>query len=260
MEHKQDFFILGFGSNLLVRDGGLRGVVLRLRGEFESVVFPGGLQVRAGAAVRLPQLVTACAGQGLAGTEPLVGVPGTVGGALVMNAGTRDGEIGSMVREVDVFDHAQSRVVTLPAEKIHFEYRKSSLGNALVIGCLLELKEGDRVDIMERVRRYQDKRQQTQPIHTFNAGSVFKNPPGYFVAELIEAAGLKGMTKGGARVSPLHANFIENNAGATATDVLALVEFIRAKIRAERGIELETEMKVVGVASSDEERWGGSAA
>lgn len=243
-----EVFPLGFGSNLLVRDGGLRAVVVQLTGEFEAVRFEGERSVWAGAGVRLPQLVLQCAERGLAGSEPLVGVPGTVGGALVMNAGTRDGEIGDLVRAVDVLDPESLRPLRLPKEKLSFSYRHSSLGGTLVLGGLLELKAGDKVVILSRVRDFQSRRLKTQPVHSFNVGSVFKNPPGRFVARLIQEAGLKGRAVGGARVSPKHANFIENHAGASARDVLALVEKIREAVRARAGIELELEMQVVGDA------------
>lgn len=239
---------IGWGSNLLVRDGGVRGIVLRLRGEFERIEFLEGGAVRAGAAVRVPQLVTACAERGLSGDEPLVGVPGTVGGALVMNAGTREGEIGALVREVRALDPDTLETLTLSREACDFRYRRSALENLCVLDGTIQLKPDDKASIMKRVQQHQQRRLQTQPIHTFNVGSTFKNPPGKFVAKLIEDAGLKGAVSGGARVSPMHANFIENFAGAKAADVLALVDKIRAAIRERDGVELELEMKVVGEA------------
>ena len=239
-------FVIGWGSNLLIRDGGIRGIVLRLRGEFEKIRFPGGRLVRAGAGVRLPALVTRCAARSLSGSEPLIGVPGTVGGALAMNAGTRDGEIGDLVREVSVFDPEGLKTAVLSRSDIEFRYRGSSLQGRLVLGVLLELKAGDKGDIMARVRDFQSRRKKTQPIHAYNVGSIFKNPPGHFAAKLIEESGLKGKSVGGARISPLHANFIENDKGASAADVLSLVELARGEVRGRRGVELELEMKVVG--------------
>jgi len=247
-EAGQPVMFIGFGSNLLVRDGGVRGIVARLRGDFEKLEFLEGGRVRAGAAVRVPFLVTACAEKGLCGDESLVGVPGTVGGALVMNAGTRDGEIGPLVAEVEVFDPGASAAAKISLADLRFEYRKSNLEGRIVLGCVLQLKRGDKVDIMKRVQAYQQKRLQTQPIHTYNVGSTFKNPPGKFVAHLIEAAGLKGTSKVGARISPMHANFIENFADAKAADVLALAGLVTDKIRELHGIDLELEMKVVGEA------------
>ena len=240
------FFVLGWGSNLLVRDRGVRGLVLRLTGEFDRVDFPGGDRVLSGASVRVPQLVVACAEKGLSGLEPIVGVPGTVGGALAMNAGTRDGEIGPLVAEVEAVDPQSLSIRKIPRPELHFAYREGPLKNLIALSVLLQLKPGAKGDIMAAVARYQQKRRQTQPIHTFNVGSTFKNPPGRFAAQMIEQLGLKGHAVGGARVSPLHANFIENFAGAKASDVLALVDLIRERARANFGVGLELEMRVVG--------------
>jgi UDP-N-acetylmuramate dehydrogenase len=239
-------FVLGWGSNLLVRDGGVRGVVLRLAGEFERLEFPGGELVRAGAAARVPQLVVACAERGLTGLEPIVGVPGSVGGAVAMNAGTRDGEIGDAVEDVEVIDPATQEIGFVTKKNLKFAYREGPLESAIALSVLLRLKPGDKGDIMAAVARYQQKRLKTQPIHTFNVGSTFKNPPGRFAAQMIEQLGLKGHVIGGARVSPLHANFIENFAGAKASDVLALVDLIRERARATFGVGLELEMRIVG--------------
>ncbi len=238
-------FFLGWGSNLLVRDGGVRGLVLVLGGDFEKIEFPGPDLVRAGAAVRVPQLVVSCAERGLTGIEPIVGVPGVVGGALVMNAGTREGEIGPYVEEVETFD-AGGNAHLIPRASLDFKYRSSNLGKTLVLSALLRLKRGVKADIMAVVARQQQKRLQTQPIHTFNVGSTFKNPPGLFAARMIEQLGLKGHAVGGARVSPMHANFIENFAGAKASDVLALVDLISERVRAASGVKLELEMRIVG--------------
>lgn len=240
--------VLGYGSNLLVLDGGIRGIVARLKGEFETIEFLDGNRVLAGAGVRLPTLVVACAERGLTGIETLVGVPGTVGGALVMNAGTREGEIGPFVNSVRCLDPKTGEERTMPASALRFEYRRSNLEGCVLLGAELGLKAGSKVDILKRVRDLQDRRRKTQPIHTFNVGSTFKNPPGKFVAQLIEQAGLKGARFGGARVSEKHANFFENEGSATARDVLALVEKVRAEIRSKFGVELELEMKVVGEA------------
>ena len=239
-------FVLGWGSNLLVKDRGVRGLVLRLSGDFERVEFLGGGRVRAGASVRVPQLVISCAEKGLSGLEPVVGVPGTVGGAVAMNAGTRDGEIGPLVTDVEVvgLETGSARIISKP--ELRFSYRESSLKNVVVMFATLELKPADKGDIMALVARYQQKRLQTQPIHTFNVGSTFKNPPGRYAAKMIEELGLKGLSVGGARVSEMHANFIENFAGATACDVLALVDLIRERVRAAFGVDLELEMRVVG--------------
>jgi len=239
-------FVLGWGSNLLIRDRGVRGIVLRLTGDFDRIDFLEDRIVRCGASVRVPQLVVACAERGLAGLEPIVGVPGTVGGALAMNAGTRDGEIGPFVLEIEAADPRALAIRKIPESDLRFAYREGPLKNLIALSGLLRLKPGVKGDIMASVVRYQQKRQQTQPIHTYNVGSTFKNPPGRFAAQMIEQMGLKGHAIGGARVSPLHANFIENFAGAKASDVLALVDLISERARAIFGVGLELEMKVVG--------------
>lgn len=245
-EERVPVFVLGWGSNLLVKDKGVRGLVLRLAGAFGKVEFLGGGKVRAGASVRVPQLVVSCAEKGLSGLEPIVGVPGTVGGAVVMNAGTRDGEIGALVEEVEVVDPLGACARVIARSGLGFSYRASSLGDLVVMTATLQLKPGDKGDIMALVARYQQKRLQTQPIHTLNVGSTFKNPPGRFAAKMVEELGLKGFAVGGARISPMHANFIENFSGATACDVLALVDLIRERVRAAFGVDLELEMRVVG--------------
>ena len=245
--HDVPVFLLGRGSNLLILDGGIRGIVLRLSGEFSAIRF-AGLRVWAGAGARLPALVLACAEAGLAGAEPLAGIPGTVGGALVMNAGTREGEIGDIVRSVRVFDGMALEEAELGPKELRFGYRSSNLENRLILGATLELKRGSKVDILRRIHELQQKRLQTQPVHTYNVGSTFKNPPGRFVAKLIEEAGLKGLRCGGVAVSEKHANFIENDRNGTAKDVLALVELLRARVRERFGVELELEMKVAGEA------------
>ena len=245
-EFKTPLFVLGWGSNILVKDRGVRGITMRLAGEFARVEFVDAEHVRAGAAVRVPQLVVACAERGLSGLEPIVGVPGSVGGALAMNAGTRDGEIGPLVEAIEAADPESLTAVRLERSDLEYSYREGPLKNLVALKVLLRLKPGVKADIMAVVARYQQKRQQTQPIHTFNVGSTFKNPPGRFAAKMIEELGLKGHVIGGARVSPLHANFIENFAGAKASDVLALVDLIRERAREIFGVGLELEMRVVG--------------
>lgn len=240
--------MLGRGSNILVLDGGVRGIVARLKGDFERIEFLNTTRVRAGAGVQLPRLVMACAERALSGAETLIGVPGTVGGGLIMNAGTREGEIGPLVRGVRVFDAERLESRWLDASEFSFGYRRSNLEGRVVIFGELELKGGSKVDILHRVQELQKRRRKTQPVHTFNVGSVFKNPPGHFVAKLIQDAGLKGLRRGGAKVSDLHANFIENERHATAADVLGLIETLRQQVRGRFGVELELELKVLGEA------------
>lgn len=237
-------FFLGAGSNLLVDDSGIRGVVAHLRGEFEQLSFNGNL-VRVGAGMFLPTLVRQCAEKGLGGMEPLVGVPGTVGGALVMNAGTRDLEMGSVVESVEILESAGT-VKILSKEQIKFQYRSSSLNGSILCFATLKLMAGNKDDIMRNVQNFLSYRLKAQPIGTLNVGSVFKNPPQHFAAELIEKAGLKGFKIGNAQVSPKHANFITNCGGATAQNIKDLIYKIQVVVKEKFSVELELEVKIVG--------------
>lgn len=237
-------FPIGQGSNLLVSDKGIRGVVVRLRGEFEEVAFDGE-RVIAGAGVTLPWLAKYCAEQSLAGAEPFAGVPGTVGGALMTNAGTPEGDIGSLVEEIHLLDE-EGQPRSLTKKQIHFSYRHSDLHGKFVLKARLKLRRGNKNDIMAAIQHQLDRRAKTQPLGTYNVGSIFKNPPGDFAARLVEAAGLKGLREGGAQVSPRHANFIVNAERATAQDVRRLIEKIRRTVREKFGVPLELEIWLVG--------------
>lgn len=254
------FFLLGFGSNLLVRDGGIRGAVVRLRGDFEEIRILEAGQVEAGAGVRLPFLVQHCAQQGLGGIEPLVGVPGTVGGGVCMNAGTREAEIGSFVRWVEVLEPPDLQFHRLSASELKFGYRRSNLDSRILTAVGLQLLPAEKDVIMARIRQFLAQRSRTQPIHTRNIGSVFKNPrpptasahgegpceEALFAAKLIERSGLKGHRVGRVLVSERHANFIVNEGGGTAQEVLDLVDKIQRQVFEKFGVDLELEMKVVG--------------
>ena len=239
-------FFMGWGSNLLILDGGIPGVVATLKGDFEKIdLLEKGL-VRVGAGTRIPQFISVAANHGLGGAEPLIGIPGTLGGAVMMNAGTRDLEIGALIQDIEIFDPRSFKSEFIDSSKIIFSYRSSGLSGRVILSALLRLREGEKVDIMKRIAVHQERRLKTQPVHTFNIGSIFKNPNGFFAAELIEKTGLKGISSGGARVSPLHANFIENFNNAKASDVLDLIGKIRQKIKEDAGVDLELEIKVVG--------------
>ena len=244
-KNKIPAFFLGEGSNLLVSDRGIKGLAIRLKGDFESVAFAGD-RVKAGAGVFLPTLVKQCADKGLGGMEALVGVPGTVGGALVMNAGTRDLEIGSLVQSVEILG-AGGNLESLSGGQIKFEYRSSSLAGKTVCFAVLQLKARDKNDIIAQVQKFLEYRLKTQPVGAMNVGSIFKNPPGKFAAELIEKAGLKGRRIGQAQVSPKHANFIVNLGGAGSQDVRNLISLIQKEVKEKFGVDLEPEVKMVGL-------------
>lgn len=235
---------IGQGSNLLVGDGGVRGVTLRLRGDFEALRFESD-RATVGAAVLLPQLSRAAAERGLTGAEPFCGIPGTVGGALMTNAGTPEGDLGELVREVETLD-ADGVPRRLTRDQIQFSYRRSSLTGTLVLSVDLQLRPGDKNDILAAIDRQLKRRAERQPLGTKNCGSVFKNPPGDYAARLIETAGLKGLRVGGAQVSPKHANFIENVDRASAADVRALIETIQKTVRERAGVALDLEVWTLG--------------
>jgi UDP-N-acetylmuramate dehydrogenase len=240
-EQRIPWTIIGFGSNLLVRDEGYPGVVIRLVGDFTKVSI-SGTRVRAGGATPMVALCRETALAGLTGAEGLVGIPGTVGGAVRMNAGT-DVVFGDVIKRVEVLV-AGDKLQTFTTPE--FEYRRSSLDRrAVVTAAELELRPGDVAAVQAELKRRITKRNQTQPLELPNSGSIFRNPPGDYAGRLIEAAGCKGWQIGGAQVSEKHANFIVNSGGATCADVLELIDKVRAAVKAQHGIDLETEVHVL---------------
>jgi UDP-N-acetylmuramate dehydrogenase len=238
-------FCLGAGTNLLVSDRGIRGLVVRLAGEFLKVEFEG-VRVRAGAAAQFGALVANAVERGLAGLEFGEGIPGSVGGGLVMNAGAFGGEIAKVV----TFVHGATRAGeprSLSNGEVGFAYRRTDLPPGFVITRVdFELWPGDREALRARVAELHHKRAARQPRGVPNAGSIFKNPPGNFAGRLLESAGLKGARIGGAAFSDQHANFIVNLGGASAADVRALIELARARVREASGVALEPEVRMVG--------------
>jgi UDP-N-acetylmuramate dehydrogenase len=243
-QEKVPFMVLGGGSNVLFGDRGFDGIVALLAGEFTAHRFEGGM-LRAGAAARLPVLVKESAARDLAGLECLAGVPGTVGGALMSNAGTRDEWIGEVVTAVEVMNDAGT-VMTIDRKDIEFYYRGSSLEGLLVTGVALNLKKGVKNDILSKINELMTRRSKSQPVGTWNAGSVFRNPPNDSAGRLIEACGLKGLSFGGAKVSEKHANFIINEGKAASADIRSLIVLVRQKVKEQFGVDLELEIKLVG--------------
>jgi UDP-N-acetylmuramate dehydrogenase len=242
--HNVPVFFIGAGSNLLVSDKGIRGVVIHLQGGFRQAIFEGTL-VKAGAGAWMPTLARQCAERGLSGLESLVGVPGTIGGGLVMNAGTREGVVGDLVESVEILDE-QGHVKTLDRAGLDFKYRRSNLEGAWILSASLRLKAGERTLIISRIDELLRYRAETQPLGTSNCGSVFKNPDGFAAAQLVEKSGMKGVRCGGAQVSERHANFIVNSQKACAQDVRQLVQQIQEKVQEKFGVRLEPEIKMVG--------------
>jgi UDP-N-acetylmuramate dehydrogenase len=233
--------VLGLGSNVIVRDEGFAGVIVRLSGDFTRVDI-SGTHVRAGGAVPMASLCREAARAGLEGAEALVGIPGTVGGAVRMNAGTKV-EIGELVRSVELVIAGEDvQAMTLPA----FQYRSSDLDRrAVVCSAELELRVGRKDDVQARLREHITRRNATQPLELPNSGSIFRNPPGDYAARLIEACGCKGMHVGAAEVSAKHANFIVNHGGASCANVMELMTRVREIVRAKTGVELEPEIQIL---------------
>ncbi|MBI2340588.1 MAG: UDP-N-acetylmuramate dehydrogenase [Deltaproteobacteria bacterium] len=256
-EENIPFTMLGAGSNTLVKDGGIRGFVAVLGKFFAELQVAWESEIEAdvavGAGVGITAFVNFTRDLSLTGAEPLVGIPGTIGGAIVMNAGARGREIKDIVREITVLTR-EMETVKIPREKLEFEYRNLKIPRThIVIGGLFRLHKGKAKEIAESVRNYQKKRVETQPLQFPNLGSVFKNPPPHkkrgvqlYAARLIDEAGLKNVRVGGARISEKHANFIINENNARAQDVIILIGLIKDRIRETTGVVLETEVKIVG--------------
>jgi UDP-N-acetylmuramate dehydrogenase len=242
-------FILGSGTNVLVSDRGVRGIVVHLGGGFRFVewsVAGDHATVHAGASVPFKMLVYDAVERGFSGLEFGEGIPGSVGGGLTMNAGAFGGEIGRVVDRLEGV-HPGGRVEELPRDRLIFGYRRLELPPGWIItGVRLRLERGDAVEMRARVAAARETRKKSQPLGLPNAGSVFKNPRHAFAGRLLEEAGLKGLERGGARISERHANVIVNQGGATAEDVRSLMEEMRERVYARSGIRLEPEVKLVG--------------
>ena len=233
--------VLGGGSNLLVNDDGVPGAVVRLSHDSFQQVEVDGTTVRAGAGALLSHVVSQSVAAGLAGMESLVGIPGTVGGAIRGNAGSRAGEIGEVVVSVDVLTAAGERF-TRTEDELSFEYRSSSVNELVVLGASFRLREEPAGDIAARMKQQWITRKAEQPYGYQSAGCVFKNPRGLSAGKLLDEAGLKGTRVGGAEVSDRHANFIVTEDGAKASDVRQLIELMAARVKDAHGVELETEV------------------
>jgi len=235
--------VLGGGSNLLVRDEGVPGLVLQLTAPAFCDLRIDGNVIAAGAGLRLGRIVTAAAHAGLAGLESLVAIPGTLGGALRANAGTHGSEVGQWVSELTVLFRSGDVAVCL-REDLDFGYRPSSLDEPVVVSVKIELEEDDPREVARRLQKQWILRKASQPMGHQCAGRVFRNPRGASAGTLIEQAGLKGTRIGGAVVSDRHANFIVAEPEATSSDVLRLIDLIRSQVRDRLGIQLELELEI----------------
>lgn len=238
--------LVGNGSNLLVRDKGIRGLVIKLGSMLRDIKVSGNV-LTFGSGVSLAQASKKAAELGLSGMEFAVGIPGSIGGAVYMNAGAYDGEMAKVVKSVRVMD-AAGEVSELSAGELDFGYRHSALQGSgkIVTSVTVELAAGDKQAIAEKMADFSNRRITKQPLELPSAGSMFKRPPGYFAGTLIDQTGLKGYTVGGAQVSTKHAGFVVNIGGATAADVLQLISDVQAKVFAAHGVKLEPEVLVLG--------------
>lgn len=244
----EPLFWLGLGSNLLVRDGGIQGTVIATSGALMDLAQVDALAVRAGAGVACNKVARFCAGMNLVGGEFLAGIPGTVGGALAMNAGAFGGETWPLVRRVETIDRHGMRRWREPGD-FHVAYREvRGPAGEWFSAVELQLQSGDGAASLARVKELLERRNLTQPIGLPSCGSVFRNPPGDHAARLIESCGLKGLCRGGACISTKHANFIINTGAASAADIEELIAQVAAIVEQAHGIRLHPEVHIVGDA------------
>ena len=245
-EEELPYFILGNGSNLLVSDKGYRGVIIQLYRNFSNISVEGN-KICASSGALLSQIAAAARNASLTGFEFAGGIPGTLGGAVFMNAGAYGGELKDVLKEAVVMTE-QGEILTLPVEKLDMGYRTSRIKKAgyLVLEARLVLEQGDMDKIRDITKDLTEKRVSKQPLEYPSAGSTFKRPEGYFAGKLIQDAGLRGYQVGGAQVSEKHCGFVINKENATAADVLTLIENVREKVQEQFGVTLEPEVKFLG--------------
>ncbi len=245
-KYDMPMMVIGNGSNLLVRDKGIRGAVIQIYNRMAEVTVDGDIIVAQGGAL-LSVIAAKAAEASLTGLEFASGIPGSIGGAVVMNAGAYGGEMKDVLLSVDVLTK-ELEVKTIPAEELELGYRHSIVPEAgyIVLGAKMKLEKGDPAAISGRMAALAEQRREKQPLQYPSAGSTFKRPEGYFAGKLVQDAGLKGKTIGGAQVSEKHSGFLINIGGATAQDILDLIAFCQKEVQEQFGVTLETEVKIVG--------------
>jgi UDP-N-acetylmuramate dehydrogenase len=240
--------VIGLGSNLIVRDGGIPGVVIRMGRGFSNVSVEEGARIRAGVAVPDVKVARAAQEAAIAGLSFFRGIPGAIGGALRMNGGAYGGETKDVLIEARGVDRS-SRIRAFNNADMHYSYRHCGAADDVIFTeALFQGTPGDAAIIAAEMDKITESREATQPIKSRTGGSTFKNPPGRKAWQLIDAAGCRGLTVGAAQVSQLHCNFLINRGGATAADIETLGETVRARVRETSGVELEWEIKRIGVA------------
>lgn len=245
-EEKLPFFVLGNGSNLLVSDSGYRGVIIQMDRNMEEIRLDGE-EIHACAGALLSSVAVAARNASLTGFEFAGGIPGTIGGAAVMNAGAYGGELKDVLKEVTVMTR-EGEILTIPADKLEMGYRTSIIKTAgyLVLEAVISLKKGDEEAIRATMKDLSERRTEKQPLDYPSAGSTFKRPEGYFAGKLIMDSGLRGYRVGGAQVSEKHCGFVINAGGATAEDVRSLMDHVIRVVREKYGVTLEPEVKFLG--------------
>lgn len=246
-ENNQSYIVLGNGSNVLVSDEGIRGVVIKI-GEQMSEVSVCGEEITSGAGILLSRLSKKAMNESLSGMECISGIPGSVGGAVYMNAGAYGAEIADILQSL-TYVSREGEIITLEKADLNLGYRKSVFmeNGGIVTSCVLKLKKGDKEKIAQDMAEVTKKRVEKQPLELPSAGSTFKRPQGYFAGALIEECGLKGYSVGGAKVSEKHAGFVVNFDNATANDVLAVIEHVQKTVYEKFGVGLEPEVKFIGI-------------
>jgi UDP-N-acetylmuramate dehydrogenase len=242
-ENNIPIYVLGFGSNLLISDEGLRAAVIKLEADAFTQIKFDGQKISAGAGAELSKLVLTCVQKGLSGIEGLSGIPGSIGGAVRMNAGGNFGDIGSAVEFVTLMD-INGNIFEKKKPELVFDYRGTNITAKFVLSAHLELTSADPEQIMRTVKETWIYKKNNQPLNTRNCGCVFKNPKGASAGALIDRAGLKGLKIGGAVVSEKHANFIIAEQGCTSRDVMKLIDAIKQKVKEQFDIALELEIEI----------------
>ena len=245
-ENGVPYTIVGNGSNLLVSDKGIRGLVIHI-GKNMSSCHAEGEKVYAYAGALMSAVAAVCMENALSGFEPMSGIPGTIGGGIFMNAGAYGGELSQIIETVAYLDDS-GNIVTKKCEELDLGYRHSMFHGKdyVILSCVLKLKKGNKEEIKAAMADYRSRRNEKQPVTMPSAGSTFKRPEGYFAGKLIDDAGLRGFKIGGAMVSELHAGFVVNDGSATAEDVINLIRHIQQTVKAQSGVDLEPEVRLIG--------------
>ena len=245
-KYNKQYIITGNGSNILVKDGGIDGIVINIGNEMSKIKCDG-TKIYAQAGAMLSALATAAADEELTGLEFASGIPGTVGGAVFMNAGAYDGEIKDVIEYADVID-SEGNTHRLIKDELELSYRHSVIAekNMIVVGAMFNLNKGIKKNITDKMADFAKRRRDKQPLNYPSAGSTFKRPEGYFAGKLIEDSGLKGKTVGGAQVSEKHAGFVVNIGNATSSDIIALMDGCIETVYNKFGVKLEPEVRILG--------------